>query len=114
MNDPEDTHDVDVCPNKDCRAIESFHTNVLGVTRCEWCRVGVCLSCLSEPVEISRDGRCDECGGEHCDICGARCEIKDIPLCKRCERTARAGGKMLAEEQRQLREFGGDLRRAKR
>ena len=59
MSDPEDTHDLDVCPNEGCRAIEAVENG-----RCTACGFGVCVVCLSEPVKIDQDGRCIElCGG---------------------------------------------------
>jgi len=112
MSDHEDLHEVDVCPNEGCRAVESFDDG-----RCVECGFGICHGCLSEPVLIDRNRHnCTECGGvDHCDICGRPNELgKVYPLCTRCEKTARAHGRMQAEADRQLREFGGDPRGAKR
>ncbi len=60
MSDPEErADDIDVCPNEDCRAVESFDDG-----RCRECGWGICHSCLSEPVLIDADHRCIElCGG---------------------------------------------------
>ena len=112
MSDPEDTHDdVSICP--ECKAYESFDDD----GRCRECHHGICGGCLHEPVLIDRRNRCEDCGGsEHCDICGCQIALDygPYPLCKRCEQTARAAARYQAEADRQLKEFGGDPRGAKR
>jgi len=72
--------------------------------------VDVCSECgaIENGSHEGGDGPiCDDCYAElPCDICGGTQDPDtDLPLCRRCDQTARAMGKQMTEQQRFDREF---------